>query len=84
MNRTIALLITALAGLVLASPALANGRHDDSAHGYNKARAIAIAQSQAAKPVYIGVGPRAQDGPLRYVTAKSLRQSKTQVPSTTR
>jgi hypothetical protein len=82
MKHTTLAILTIAATFAFAGPASA--RHDDSAHGYNKARATAITQAQAAKPVYIGVGPRAQDSPLRYVTAKSLRQSKTQVTSTPR
>lgn len=82
MNRTTTALVALAATFTFSGTAFA--RHDDSAHGYNKTRAIAIVQAQAAKPVYIGVGPRAQDTPLRYVTAKSLRQSRTQVTSTPR
>ncbi|GIK86937.1 MAG: hypothetical protein BroJett026_24180 [Betaproteobacteria bacterium] len=62
----------------------ASARHDDNPHGYSKQRAIAIAQAQAMKPVYLAVGPRAQDSPLRHVTVKSLRQPKTQVLTTPR
>ena len=62
----------------------ASARHDDNQHGYNKQRDIAIAHAQAMKPVYLAVGPRAQDSPLRNVTLMSLREPKTQVLTTLR
>lgn len=82
MKRTI---ITLLAIAVpFAFTGTASARHDDNQHGYNKQRAIDIAQAQAMKPVYLAVGPRAHDSPLRNVTVKSLRHPKTQVRTTPR
>ena len=82
MKRTTSTLLAGIAIFALADTASA--RHDDGQHGVSKATALAVAQAQASKPVYIGVGPRAHDSPLRYVAAERLRQSRTPVTSTPR
>lgn len=77
MNRTIAFLITALAGLALGSPALANGRHDEKPHGVD-ATVVAAQKNQATKPATLAVGPRAHDNPFRFVSVKSAQPSRSQ------
>jgi hypothetical protein len=74
MNRTIPLLISAVAGLALGSTALANGRHDEKPHGVD-AKAVAAQKNQAVRPATLAVGPRVHDSPLRFVTVKSVQPS---------
>jgi hypothetical protein len=77
MKRTLITLLAIASTFAFAGNASA--RHDDGQHGYSKQRAIAIAQAQAMKSVYLAVGPRAQDNPQRNVSVRSVRQPKTQV-----
>ena len=63
-------LIALFASAVFATSAVAQGRHDDRAHGYDKAQAEAIAAGKTATVKNTGSGGRHDEKP--HATAKRV------------
>lgn len=81
MNRTYLILVSMFAGLALAGSAGAQGRHDDRPHGYDKAKAKAVAAGTQNSVTTSGAGGRHDEKP--HGTARKAAPPKPETPPAT-